>query len=472
MPIAYPCSVRRCDESGGVQFGADVISYSLQDSLFFNGTPLSFVPVCPPNSICPPGSLPPIIVYPPGTFVVPKVPVIPGFPIVVQLMGCQSMVSITLPAGSSTAAIAAAANSVILQVAAQQAVCDVTPPTTPGGPGGPGTPVGPNPVPDNVTMGDLPTVICRLSGLPNITISPVSDIGYVFQKLSGNLPNGLTFAINGDEIVWSGTATTFGTFTFTLMAGAPEKYGEKTYTVKVVGVSTASLTNGTVGTPYTLTMAVGGPFTGTITWAIVSGSLPAGLSLNTVTGEISGTPTTAGTSNVTIAFTDDLITCSKAFSLTVADPVVCADWTTLVWGPPNESTIGAGTATVFAIQNVVSVLSCGSPGGDADTAIADITGSLIYNGPGCNCNLHLEMTANGNTNFVNGGVRISTVEGGTILLPNQFSTFGAVIIDQPFSLPDTGGLPFTVVVFATGDSGELGDSNTNGFGLYAEITNL
>lgn len=30
-------------------------------------------------------------------------------------------------------------------------------------------------------------------------------------------------------------------------------------------------------------------------WAIASGSLPPGLSLNTATGEITGTPTTAGT---------------------------------------------------------------------------------------------------------------------------------------------------------------------------------
>lgn len=164
--------------------------------------------------------------------------------------------------------------------------------------------------------------------------------------------------------------------------------------------------------------------------------------------------------------------CSKQFQITIEVSTPCADWLTLVWGPPNETTFGAGTTTVFAIQNKVTVLSCGSPGGDADTAMADITGSLTYNGPGCNCNLHLEMTANGNTNFVNGGVQISTVEGGIILFANQFSTFGAIIIDQPFSLPDTGGLPFTVQVFATGDSGEAGDSNTNGFGLYAEITNV
>lgn len=468
MPIAYPCTIRRCDLAGGFEFGSDVTQYNLQDSLFFNGTPLSFVPVCPEGMICPPGSLPPIIVYPPGTFVVPKVPVIPGFPIVVQLMGCQSMVSITLPAGSSAAAIAAAANSVILQVAAQQAECDVEPQT----PGNPNTPVGPNPVPSPVEMGELEDVMCQASGLSSIAISPAAS-DYVFLLLSGSLPTGITFSSTGGDIDFSGTATTFGTFTFKLMASRPEFYGEKTYTVKVVGITnTSPLTTATLAVAYLEQLTAGGPTVGTVSWAVTSGALPAGLTLGAASGQISGTPTTEETAAFTISITDSLTTCSKAFTLEVTEAAACADWTTLVWGPPNETTFGAGTTTVFAIQNVVSVLSCGSPGGDADTAIADITGSLIYNGLGCNCNLHIEMTANGNTNFVNCGVQIKTVEGGIIIFDNQFQTFGPVTIDQPFSLPDTGGLPFTVEVFAAGSSGAPGDSNTNGVGLYCEITNV
>lgn len=302
MPIAYPCTLRTCGDNGGVQFGADATIYSLQDALFFNGTPLSFVPVCPEGFVCPPGSLPDIIVYPPGTFVVPQPPIIPGFPIVVQLMGCLSMVSITLPAGSSQAAIQAAATSVIQQVAAQQAICDVTPPTGGGGGGGP---TGPNPLPNNVTMGNLPAVICIGAALPNITISPVSDIGYVFQKLSGNLPNGFSFSGSGDEIVFSGTATAFGTFTFKMMAAAPEKYGEKTYTVKVIGISNATpLTSATIGVLYFTQIIAAGPTTGTVTWAVTSGSLPPGLTLNGI-GQLSGTPSVAGVYSFTIEMTDE-----------------------------------------------------------------------------------------------------------------------------------------------------------------------
>lgn len=68
-------------------------------------------------------------------------------------------------------------------------------------------------------------------------------------------------------------------------------------------ITTASLPGGTVGVAYSQTLAVTGGI-GSITWSTVSGSLPAGLSLNSSTGEISGTPTTAGTASFTVRATD------------------------------------------------------------------------------------------------------------------------------------------------------------------------
>ncbi|MHC4714723.1 MAG: Ig domain-containing protein, partial [Planctomycetota bacterium] len=54
---------------------------------------------------------------------------------------------------------------------------------------------------------------------------------------------------------------------------------------------------------YSETLAATGGVT-PYSWSIVSGSLPTGLSLNSGTGEISGTPTTGGTSNFTVRATD------------------------------------------------------------------------------------------------------------------------------------------------------------------------
>jgi len=63
-------------------------------------------------------------------------------------------------------------------------------------------------------------------------------------------------------------------------------------------ITTASLPGGTVGTAYSQTLAATG--TAPITWSISAGALPAGLSLNTATGAITGTPTAAGTANFTV----------------------------------------------------------------------------------------------------------------------------------------------------------------------------
>jgi hypothetical protein len=43
---------------------------------------------------------------------------------------------------------------------------------------------------------------------------------------------------------------------------------------------------------------------GAVTWALISGALPTGLSINTSTGEISGTPTVLGSSSFTVRATD------------------------------------------------------------------------------------------------------------------------------------------------------------------------
>lgn len=89
-------------------------------------------------------------------------------------------------------------------------------------------------------------------------------------------------------------------------------------------ISTSSLPPGTRLTPYSATLtAVGNPAG---TW--VSTPLPAGLSLEAATGEITGTPTAVGSTQVTVGFTQTstgLAAPSKTFTLTInqaAPPVI------------------------------------------------------------------------------------------------------------------------------------------------------
>jgi putative Ig domain-containing protein len=68
-------------------------------------------------------------------------------------------------------------------------------------------------------------------------------------------------------------------------------------------ITTTSLPNGTVGAPYSQQLSATGGTT-PYSWSLISGSLPAGLTLNATTGVISGTPTTAGTSPFTAQVAD------------------------------------------------------------------------------------------------------------------------------------------------------------------------
>ncbi len=86
----------------------------------------------------------------------------------------------------------------------------------------------------------------------------------------------------------------------------------------IITVNPATLPNGAVGTAYNATVtATGG--VGPYTFAVTSGSLPTGLTLGAA-GNITGTPTTAGTFNFTITATDTSSGClgSRAYSVVIA----------------------------------------------------------------------------------------------------------------------------------------------------------
>ena len=88
----------------------------------------------------------------------------------------------------------------------------------------------------------------------------------------------------------------------------------------IITVNPPTLPNGNVGTAYSQTVSGSGgaaPYT----FAVSSGALPTGLILNGVTGDITGTPTAAGTFNFTITATDvNGCAGSRPYSITMAAP--------------------------------------------------------------------------------------------------------------------------------------------------------
>lgn len=89
-------------------------------------------------------------------------------------------------------------------------------------------------------------------------------------------------------------------------------------TVTPLAISTISpLPSATQSSLYSVALQASGG-TPEYSWQVISGTLPSGLSLDATLGTISGTPTTVGTSAITVQVTDSVfVTATKALSITV-----------------------------------------------------------------------------------------------------------------------------------------------------------
>jgi hypothetical protein len=152
------------------------------------------------------------------------------------------------------------------------------------------------------------------------TLTATGSATITWAVTAGALPAGLSLAASTGVI--SGTPTTVETASFTVSATNGAGVAVKALSIAVAvpttapAITTASLPNGQVGVLYTQPLAATG--TAPITWAITSGTLPLGLALNTSTGVISGTPTTAGTSPFTVQASNSVSTAAAVLSIAVA----------------------------------------------------------------------------------------------------------------------------------------------------------
>jgi hypothetical protein len=106
-----------------------------------------------------------------------------------------------------------------------------------------------------------------------------------------------------------------------------------------LAIATTALPGGQVGKSYSAMLAGSGG-TAPLNWSIVGGSLPGGLSLNAATGSISGTPTVAGNSAVTVKLTDSASPAQSAtvnLALTIAPAPLTIATTSLPKGQTGSS---------------------------------------------------------------------------------------------------------------------------------------
>lgn len=150
---------------------------------------------------------------------------------------------------------------------------------------------------------------------PNLQVSgdtAYTGFGVKWSLSAGALPAGLS--LNAETGVITGTPSEDGTFDFTVQASYKTTAGVSTYQVAVaiitVGLADATLSAGKVGAPYSynfkplLSVTNDGAYAGTgVTWAVSSGAIPAGLTLDPAVGTLTGTPTAFGDTNFTIRAT-------------------------------------------------------------------------------------------------------------------------------------------------------------------------
>lgn len=159
-------------------------------------------------------------------------------------------------------------------------------------------------------------------------------------SLNGSLPPGISWSVDfsSNNIYTSGAPTTNGTYSFSWTATnnpgggyTPSSLTSASWSYVVSDPpppptyppswSDTALVSGQVGVAYSDGVsATNMNYSGS--YSVSTGSLPAGLSLNTSTGAITGTPTTATSYNFTITATNSYGSISQAFTMTVAAPAL------------------------------------------------------------------------------------------------------------------------------------------------------
>lgn len=146
---------------------------------------------------------------------------------------------------------------------------------------------------------------------------------YTWSISNGDPPSGLSLGSSSGAL--TGTPSAAGDFSFTVQV--KEKNGgstTKNFRVTIaassskLAITTSSLPNGTAGSAYsqTLTASGGSP---SYSWSVTSGALPGGLSLNSSSGTISGTPASSGTFPFTVRVTDkSSATADQSLQITIA----------------------------------------------------------------------------------------------------------------------------------------------------------
>jgi len=287
-------------------------------------------------------------------------------------------------------------------------------------------------------------------------------------SVTGTLPSGVTLDTATGVISGTPAAGAAGTYPVTVAVNTTIGAVNKAVTITITGITSAATINGTQGTPITTyTITTNGTPSGANPYSVSVGTLPASLALDTATGQITGTATNAGITNITLS----VVTTVGTVTLPVTVNIAFAG-TPAITGPPTATgTVGTAITMVQLVATNPPITSYAATGLPPGLSLAAGSGQIT--------GIPMQSQASGNSNVFNVSVSATNGAGpggssalaftinpnvvpavsGATLTPSQNVAFNydvraGNVTNLPVSVPITGfaatGLPTGLSINAAG----------------------